>query len=120
MTKNMIHDVVDERTFSAVGIILGNTNGTGSGARFRFPSGLAVDRNGNLLVADTDNQVIRQVTAAGVVTTVGGSGVIGSTDAAGTAAQFFNPKGIAVDRDGNIFVADRGNHTIRRGAVSPQ
>ncbi len=76
----------------------GNTDGSGAAARFRYPSGVAVDRSGNVFVADTDNHAIRQITSAGVVTTVGGGSTTGSTDGAGTAAKFFNPKGIAADR----------------------
>ena len=94
----------------------GSTDGTGTAARFRYPSGAAVDRMGNVFVADTDNQRIRQVTPVGEVTTVGGAGSPGSTDGIGTAARFFNPKGIAADAAGRIFVADRSNHTIRLGA----
>lgn len=93
----------------------GSTDGSGAEARFRYPSGVAVDRSGNVFVADTDNQVIRQITPSGEVTTVGGAGSPGSTDGVGTAARFFNPKGIAADASGRIYVADRGNHTVRLG-----
>jgi len=94
----------------------GSTDGSGAAARFRYPSGVAVDRNGNVFVADTDNHLIRQITPAGEVTTVGGAGGPGSTDGAGTAARFFNPKGIAADAAGRIYIADRSNHTVRIGA----
>lgn len=93
----------------------GSTDGTGATARFRYPSGVAVDRSGNVFVADTDNHAIRQITPAGEVTTVGGAGSPGSTDGVGTAARFFNPKGIAADAAGRIYIADRSNHTIRVG-----
>lgn len=94
----------------------GSTDGSGTAARFRYPSGVAVDRSGNVFVADTDNQTIRQITTAGVVTTIGGASSLGSADGAGTAARFFNPKGIAVDLAGRLYIADRGNRTIRKGA----
>jgi sugar lactone lactonase YvrE len=93
----------------------GNTDATGAAARFRYPSSIAADRSGTVFVADTDNQIIREISPAGVVTTAGGSGGTGSTDGVGTAAKFFNPKGIAVDPSGTIYIADRRNHTIRRG-----
>ena len=93
----------------------GSTDGSGAAARFRYPSGVAVDRSGNVFVADTDNHVIRQITPSGEVTTVGGAGSPGSTDGVGTAARFFNPKGIAADAAGRIYVADRSNHTVRVG-----
>ncbi len=95
----------------------GNANGTGTAATFRFPSGIAVDSAGNVFVADTDNQLIRKITAAGVVTTAGGTGATGSTDGAGTTARFFNPKDVAVDSSGNLYIADRANHTIRKGSL---
>ncbi|MFA5909592.1 MAG: NHL repeat-containing protein [Vicinamibacterales bacterium] len=93
----------------------GSADGTGAASRFRYPSGVAVDREGNVFVADTDNHLIRQVTPSGEVTTVGGSGSPGSTDGVGTAARFFNPKGVAADAAGRIYVADRSNHTVRLG-----
>jgi streptogramin lyase len=95
----------------------GSSDGTGTAASFRFPSGVTVDGWGNVYVADTDNQLIRRITPAGVVTTVGGSASgTGSTDAAGTSARFFNPKDVAADRNGVLYIADRGNHTIRKGS----
>ncbi len=94
----------------------GSTDGSGAAARFRYPSGVAVDRDGSVFVADTDNHVIRQISLSGEVTTVGGAGTPGSADGVGTAARFFNPKGIAADPTGRIYVADRGNHAVRVGA----
>lgn len=93
----------------------GNTNGSGTAASFHYPSGIAADPAGNVYLADTDNQVIRKISAAGVVTTVGG-GSIGSTDGTGSAARFYNPKDVAVDAAGNLYITDRGNHTIRKGS----
>lgn len=93
----------------------GSADGSGAAARFRYPSGVAVDRDGNVFVADTDNHLIRQITPSGEVTTVGGAGSPGSTDGVGTAARFFNPKGIAANAAGRIYVADRSNHTVRLG-----
>ena len=93
---------------------IGSADGTGAAARFKFPGFPATDTRGNVFVIDTDNQAVRQITPAGVVTTVGG-GTVGSTDGAGTAARFFDPKGIAADRDGRLYIADRRNHTIRLG-----
>lgn len=92
----------------------GYANGSGTVATFKFPSGLAVDGAGNVYVADTDNQVIRRVTPSGEVSTVAGSG-LGSVDAPGTAAAFYDPKDVAADATGRIYVTDRGNHTVRKG-----
>jgi hypothetical protein len=101
----------------------GSADGSGTAARFNHPSGVAVDAAGNVYVADTDNDTIRKITSAGVVTTLAGSaGVSGSADGSGTAARFSGPSGIAADAAGNLYVADTLNHTIRKvtssGAVS--
>ena len=110
------------RKISAAGVVTtlagsagqsGRTGGTGSAARFYQPSGVAVDSAGNLFVTDTDSDTIRQVTAAGVVSTLAGN-VPGSADGTGVAAQFQGPFGAAVDRAGNVYVADTFNHTIRK------
>ena len=91
----------------------GSADGTGHSARFAGPSGVAVDSAGNVFVADTGNSTIRQVTPAGVVTTLAGWGP-GSTDGPGRTARFCGPSGVAVDGAGNVFVADQNNETIRR------
>ena len=81
---------------------------------FSSPQGVAVDSSGNVYVADTANSRIQQITSAGVVSTLAGSGTPGYKDATGTAAQFHHPIGVAVDSSGNLYVADTGNHTIRK------
>ena len=98
--------------------ISGSTDGIGNGARFNEPNGVAVDINGNLYVVDTGNHTIRKITPAGVVTTIAGSpGVSGSTDGPGRFARFNSPRGLAVDGNGNVYVVDQWNHTIRK--ISP-
>ena len=98
----------------------GSTDGTGPGALFNQPSGVAVDSSGNVYVADTYNHLIRRVTSAGAVTTLAGlAGTAGSSDGVGSAARFNLPFGILVDSSANIYIADTRNHTIRRsGSVS--
>jgi sugar lactone lactonase YvrE len=94
---------------------IGANNGTGSAARFNFPTGVVVDSVGNVYVADTDNHTIRKITPARVVTTLAGSaGQSGSANGTGSAARFSNPIGVAVDRAGNVYVGDNLNHTIRK------
>ena len=93
----------------------GSDDGTGSAARFNYPNGVAVDANGNVYVADTDNSTIRKITPAGVVTTLAGSaGATGSDDGTGSAARFNYPYSVAVDASGNVYVADTDNSTIRK------
>ena len=93
----------------------GSTDATGSAARFSSPSGVSVDSEGNIFVADRINHTIRKVTSAGVVTTLAGTaGSNGSTDATGSAARFNQPYGVAVDTAGNVFVGDTYNDTIRK------
>lgn len=107
-------------------------DGPGSQSLFNVPRGVAVDRAGNLYVTDSyapivnpppefsGNNLLRKITPAGVVSTLAGqAGVAGSTDAIGTAAQFYNPCGVAIDSSGNLYVADAGNNTIRAGVAEP-
>jgi uncharacterized delta-60 repeat protein len=93
----------------------GSADGTGSAARFNYPSSVAVDSAGNVYVADEENYTIRKVTPAGVVTTVAGlAGSPGSADGTGSAARFGMPEGVGVDSAGNVYVTDFNNHTIRK------
>ena len=101
----------------------GTNDGMSSEARFYYPSGVAVDSTGDLYVADSGNHTIRKVTSAGLVTTLAGQAeTSGTNDGPGSAARFYYPQGVAVDSAGNVFVADRYNHTIRKvtsaGAVT--
>jgi hypothetical protein len=101
----------------------GSANGTGTNAYFCNPSGIALAASGTLYVSDTGNNTIRSVSASGVVTTLAGlAGQSGTTNGAGNLARFNGPLGIAVDHGGTIYVADSGNHTIRKitptGAVT--
>lgn len=92
----------------------GNTNGTGTAAQFNWPTGIAVDFQGNAYVADLSGHTIRKIAPGGVVTTLaGGAGVSGFTNATGTSARFAWPVAVTVDASGNVYVADYSNHAIR-------
>ena len=93
----------------------GSTDGTGTAASFNGPAGVAVGADGTVYVTDFFGHKIRKITAAGVVTTLAGSGQAGSTDDTGTAAKFANPYGVAVGADGTtVYVADYGSNKIRK------
>ncbi|GGF24325.1 T9SS type A sorting domain-containing protein [Flavobacterium limi] len=92
----------------------GNTDATGTAASFSYPIGVAVDASGNVYVGDQNNNKVRKITPAGVVSTLAGSGVAGNIDAVGLAASFNYPSGVAVDASGNVYVADYSNNKIRK------
>ena len=109
----------------------GYQDGNGGQARFNFPAGIVVDTNGNLYVADRDNYVIRKIYAPAtgsksnptnwmVTTLIGTPGVTGTSDGTGANALFgYNfyypgPSGVTLDNNGNLYVTDNGNNTIRK------
>lgn len=96
----------------------GAVDGVGTAARFATPKAIAVDTTGHVYVADTLNHTVRRITPDGVVTTLAGSpGHSGSSDGTGGEARFYEPSGITVDGQGNLYVSDTGNNTIRK--ISP-
>ncbi len=93
----------------------GNVDGTGTAARFNKPYALTIDSSNNVYVSDSSNHSIRKITPAGVVTTVAGSGVAGSSDGSGTAASFNDPRGITYDSTNKvIYVSCAGDNKIRK------
>lgn len=95
----------------------GFADGTGAGAQFFRPRGVAVAPDRTIVVADSSNHRIRRITPEGVVTTVAG-GTQGFADGTGAAAQFRDPWAVAVRPNGVIVVADTGNYRIR--LVTPE
>ena len=90
--------------------------GTATAARLSSPRGTAVDGTGNVYVADTGNHRVRRIDAAGTITTVAGTGTPGfvGDGTSAVAAQLSSPQGVAADGAGNVYIADTGNHRIRR------
>jgi hypothetical protein len=112
--KNRILKLTPRGELSALaGGSEGYADGAGEAASFNTPSALALDAAGNLYVADTGNNRIRKVTPEGLVTTVAGDGTAGFRDGASAQAQFDAPVGVAVDKDGNVYVADTYNDRVR-------
>jgi sugar lactone lactonase YvrE len=95
----------------------GSIDSIGTSAQFNKPNGVFADIHGNIFVADANNNKIRKITAAGVVTTVAGSGAAGSADGTGTNASFNGLKSLTMDAAGNIYVSDYFNNKIRK--ISP-
>ena len=103
-------------TFAGTGVA-GFANGPGEAAQFNLPRGVGIDSAGNVDVGEQSNNRIRRITPAGVVTTFAGTGVSGFADGPGAAAQFTNPYGVAIDGEGNVYVAEAGGNRIRK--ISP-
>jgi len=93
----------------------GAADGTNSKARFNRPTGVAVDSATNVFIADSLNHTIRKITPGGTVSTIAGlAGVWGSSDGTNSAARFYLPEGISVATNGDLYVTDSGNQTLRK------
>jgi sugar lactone lactonase YvrE len=106
-------------TLAGMGQTFGSADGSGASARFNSPSDCAIDKAGNIYVADTGNHTIRKISPGGAVTTLAGkAGVAGSADGSAGSATFNQPFGVAVDQSGSVYVADTSNSTIRKISVT--
>ena len=112
---------------SVVSTIAGNgeegfTDGQGEDAHFNQSHSVVVAANGDLIVSDRGNHCLRVVTPEGAVRTLVGNGQAGFADGKGADARFNSPASLALDPEGNVLVADSGNHSVRlvtmAGAVS--
>jgi len=96
----------------------GYLNGLSAVAEFKHPSAVVADAFGNLYVSDQQNHAIRKISTNGWVSTVAGSGSAGSANGKASNASFNNPTGLVLDGNGNLYVADYGNHKIRKIVLS--
>jgi sugar lactone lactonase YvrE len=112
------HRIRKIETNAVVSTLAGNTqaynDGTGTSASFNSPMGVAVNSSGIVYVSDNVNQRIRRIGTDGVVSTVAGSGSIGSLNGTGTNASFNYPIGIAVNLSDIVYVTDQGSGNIRK------
>jgi hypothetical protein len=105
---------VTQDNASGIPIDLGN-GGPGSAATLNTPSAVAVDAEGDVFIADTENNMVREVTPNGIISTIAGTGQPGYSGDGGpaTAAELDGPAGLATDANGDLFIADTVNNVIR-------
>jgi len=93
--------------------------GLAARARLLYPVGMAVDRTGNVYIADTANNRVRRISSNGIIVTVAGGGTAGLGDGGpATSAQLKNPVGVALDAAGNLYIADQVNYRVRKVSAS--
>ena len=109
--SNIVTQAQEVTTFA--GKYQGDFDGQGTAAQFNYPTGIAIDTNGNLFVVDANNTKIRKITPEGFVSTFAGSSM-GSADGTGTTAQFDSPYGITIDAANNLFITDSYSSRIRK------
>jgi hypothetical protein len=112
--NHVVRYIGDGRVKTAAGGGLpGLADGRGTRALLNGPTGLAADGAGGVYIADTLNNLIRRLDKAGNITTAAGTGKQGNTDGTALSAEFSGPVGLAF-HDGALYIADTGNHRIRK------
>lgn len=107
------HAVTPKYGYNSGSTTINDTGKTDSSATFKEPTALALDASGNIYVADYGNNLIREISTAGIVTTVAGSGIQGASNAKAANASFNGPTGLCLDANSNIYIADNNNNQIR-------
>ena len=112
--SNLIYKISQKgELYLFAGCGLNSIDGIGSKAFFNYPVGMVMDKKGNIFISDKNNHNIRKIDPAGNVKTFAGSGNKGCDDGKGLDASFNEPHGLAIDKKGNIYVADKSNNSIR-------
>ncbi len=123
---NNIIRKVNKRT-GALSLVAGSATsgysgdgGAATAARMNIPAGVAVDKAGNVYIADQGNARIRKVSTSNIITTIAGTGTIGYTadGSSATSANIASPLSVAVDTFGNVYFAEQNNHRIRKISTS--
>jgi sugar lactone lactonase YvrE len=113
--NNKIRMVTPQGVVSTfAGSSYGYLDDIGINAKFRIPAGVAIDSDNNVYVGDSDNNRVRKITPDGTVSTLAGTGASGYNDGDASSAVFKRPIGVAVDLQGNVYVADEQGHRIRK------
>jgi sugar lactone lactonase YvrE len=91
-------------------------------AQLNYPWGITADDKNNLYIADADNHRVRKIDSKGIITTVAGNGAAGTEGDSGvaTSAQLNLPNGVAIDKAGNLYISEAGNHVIRKVDANTQ
>lgn len=121
-SKNMIRKINNAGIISTIagqGFLYAGYSGDGGpalNAKLHLPVDIAVDKNGNLYIAELGNHIIRKIDVNGIISTFAGTGVAGYSGDGGpaTTAQLFRPFGVTVDTAGNVYIAEDSNHVIRK------
>ncbi len=104
---------ISVETFAGSGFE-GYKDGPALQSRLKSPNGIAVDSRGNVYFADSKNHCVRKVSTDGQVITIAGTGINGNSTGKGTQSMLNWPAGVAVDKNGNVYIADYGNHCIKK------
>jgi sugar lactone lactonase YvrE len=112
--NNVVRKISAGTVSTLAGSTIGFADGKGVAAKFSAPAGLISDNAGNIYVSDQANQRIRKIAPDGTVTTIAGTNAPGFLDGKGSAAAFRYPGGLGIDKQGNLYVADVSNNSIRK------